>query len=83
MKQTQDEMTWNLAERLCWEVAHRDHTRVAQPLYRMQVLDGVYRLDAGAPLDDFFHFLEYVGRMALLSGVHGTVSQREIVPVVP
>jgi Transposase DDE domain len=82
MKQTQDEMTWNLAERLCWEVAHRDATRVARRLYRQQVVDGVDRLDEGALLDDFFHFLEDGGVMALLSGVHGTAIQREMVPVV-
>jgi hypothetical protein len=54
-------MTWSLAERLCWEVAHHDDTRVARRLYRQQIVDGVYRLDAGALLDDFFYFLEDVG----------------------
>jgi hypothetical protein len=33
MRQPQDEMTQNLAERLCWEVARRR--------YRQQVVDGV------------------------------------------
>ena len=61
MKQTQEEMNWSLAERLCSEVAHRDNTPVARRLYRKQVVDGMYRLDAGALLDDFLHFLEDVG----------------------
>ena len=55
MTQTRDEITQNLAERMCWEVACRDDTRIARRLYRKQVVDGVYRLDEGALLDDFFH----------------------------
>ncbi len=82
MGQTRDELTENLAERLCWEVARRDDARVARRLYRKQVVDGVYRLDEGALLDDFFHFLEEVGVMALLSDVHGTAMPREMVPFV-
>jgi hypothetical protein len=38
---------------------------VAPCLYRKQVVDGVYRLDGGALLDDFFHFLQAIGVMAL------------------
>jgi len=82
MRQTQDEITQNLAERMCWEVARRDDARVARRLYRKQVVDGVYRLDAGALLDDFFHFLENVGVMALLADVDGTAIHREMVPCV-
>jgi hypothetical protein len=72
MGQTHDEITQNLAERLCWEVACRDDARVARRLYRKQEVDGVYRLDEGAVLDDFFHFLQVIGVMTLLEEVHGT-----------
>jgi hypothetical protein len=82
MKQTRDEITQNLAERMCWEVARRDDTRIARRLYRKQVVDGVYRLDEGALLDDFFHFLRALGVMDLLADVHGTAIQREMVPFV-
>jgi hypothetical protein len=82
MRQTHDEITQNLAERLCWEVACRDDSRVARRLYRKQEVDGVYRLDEGAVLDDFFHFLDQIGVMALLTEVHGTAMQREMVPYV-
>jgi hypothetical protein len=34
MKQARDELTQNLAERLCWQVARRDDTRIARRLYR-------------------------------------------------
>jgi Transposase DDE domain len=82
MRQTHDEITQNLAERLCWEVARRDDTRVARRLYRKQEIDGVYRLDKGAVLDDFFHFLQAIGVMSLLEEAHGTAIQREMVPFV-
>ena len=83
MGQTRDEITENLAERLCWQVARRDDSRVARRLYRKQVVDGVYRLDEGAVLDDFFHFLQAIGVMGLLEQVHGAGIQREMVPFVP
>jgi Transposase DDE domain len=82
MPQTHDEITQSLAERLCWEVAHRDDARIARRLYRKQVVDGVYRLDEGAVLDDFFHFLDQVGVMALLAEVHGAAIQREMLPFI-
>jgi hypothetical protein len=82
MRQTHDEITQNLAERLCWEVARRDDVRIARRLYRKQEVDGVYRLDEGAVLDDFFHFLQSLGIMSLLEAVHGAAIQREMVPYV-
>src|ERR671924_2232309 len=82
MGQTRDETTRNLAERLCWEVARRDDARVARRLYRKQVVDGVYRLDEGALLDDFFHFLQVLGVVDLMERVQGTAIQREMVPAV-
>jgi len=82
MGQTPDEITQNLAERLCWEVARRDDSRVARRLYRKPLVDGVYRLDAGALLDDFLHFLQAIGVMELLEEAHGAAIQREMVPFV-
>jgi hypothetical protein len=82
MGQTPDEITQNLAERLSWEVARRDASRVARRLYRKQEIDGVYRLDEGAVLDDFFHFLQAVGVMALLEQSQGAAIQREMIAFV-
>src|SRR6266540_1929974 len=82
MRHTKDELAQNVAERLCWEVARRDDSRVARRLYRKQEVDGVYRLDEGAVLDDFFHFLQAIRVMALLEEVHGTAIQREMLPYV-
>jgi hypothetical protein len=42
----------------------------------------VYRLDEGALLDDFLHFLDSIGVLELLSDVHGTAIPREMVPCV-
>jgi hypothetical protein len=83
MGQTREHLTPNVAERLCWQVARRDDTSVARRLYRKPLVDGVYRLDEGALLDDFFHFLPVSGVMSLLEQVYGAAIQREMVPVVP
>ena len=82
MRQTREEITTNVAERLCWQVARRDDLRVARRLYRKQLVDGVYRLDEGALLDDFFYFLQELGVVDWLGDVQGTAVQREMVPFV-
>jgi hypothetical protein len=82
MEQTRDELAANLAERLCWQVARRDDSRVARRLYRKQEVDGVYQLDEGALLDDFFGFLQQLGVVDLLGDVQGTAVQRKMVPFV-
>jgi hypothetical protein len=82
VEQTRDELTQNLAERLCWQVARRDDSRVARRLYRKQEVDGVYQLDEGALLDDFFAFLQQLGVVDLLGDVQGTAVQRKMVPFV-
>ena len=69
MGQTREHLTQNLAERWCWPVARRDDTRGARRLYRKQRMDGVYRLDEGALLDDCFHFLPASGVLGLLGQV--------------
>ena len=82
MGQTREEIGQNLAERLCWQAAGRDDSRVARRLYRKQVVDEVYRLDAGAVLDDFFHFLQEMGVVPLLQRVQAKGSQRAMLPFV-
>lgn len=82
MVQTREEINQNLAGRLCWQVARRDDSRVARRLYRKQVIDGGYRLDEGALLDEFFDFLQALGIMELLEQAQGTAIQRAMVPCV-
>jgi hypothetical protein len=82
MPQTRGELTDNLAERWCGQVARRADARVARRLYRKQVVDGVYRLNAGAVLDDVFHVLQACGVMALLEQLRGAAIDRVMVPFV-
>jgi hypothetical protein len=82
MEQTREAIAQNLAERWCWQAARRDDVRIARRLYRKQVIDGVYRLDEGAVLDDFFHFLHELGVADWLTDVQGTAIQRVMVPFV-
>jgi hypothetical protein len=82
MNQTREDVAQHLAERLCWQAARRDDSRVARRLYRRQVVDGVYRLDEGALLDDFFSFLQQLGVVDGLNDVRRTTIPREMVPVV-
>jgi hypothetical protein len=83
MNQTREDVAQHRAERLCWQAARRDDSRVARRLYRRPVVDGVYRLDDGALLDDFFSFLPPLGVVDWLSDVRSTTIQRARVPVVP
>src|SRR3989442_15301126 len=82
MNQTREDVAQNLAERWCWQAARRDDSRVARRLYRKQVVDGVYRLDEGALLDDFFYFLQRLGVVDALGDVQGTAGQRGMGPFV-
>jgi hypothetical protein len=82
MAQTRETIAQNLRERLCWQAACRDDARIARRLYLKQVVDGVYRLDEGALLDDFFYFLDELGVVDLLDDVRGITVQREMVPIV-
>jgi hypothetical protein len=43
--------------------------RMARRLYRKQVVDGLYRLDDEAVLNDCFHFMDALDVMGLLSNV--------------
>jgi hypothetical protein len=49
---------------------------------RKPVVDGVYRLDEGALLDDFFYFLHELGVVDLLEDAQGTAVQRKMIPFV-
>jgi DDE family transposase len=82
MAQTREAIAQKWAKRLCWQAACRDDARIARRLYQKHVVDGIYRLDAGGLLDDFFYFLEELGVVDLLDDVQGTAVQRELVPIV-
>jgi hypothetical protein len=49
---------------------------------RKPVVDGVYRLDESALLDEFFSFLHELGVVDLRDDVQGAAVQRALVPCV-
>lgn len=61
MEQTQEDVTQNLVEQLCWEAACRRASWVASRLSWKSVVGGVYRLDESPFLDDFLHYLQALG----------------------
>jgi hypothetical protein len=75
-------MVQNLAERLCWDVALRDDSRAARPSYRKPLVNGMYRPDKGALLDDFFYFLPELAVLNLMNHVQGKAVLHEVVPFV-
>jgi hypothetical protein len=82
MRQTPEAVQQHLAERLCWQAAYRDDSRVARRLYHKHVVDGVDQLDAGAWLDDCFSCLQELGVGDWLGDIQGTAIPREMVPIV-
>jgi hypothetical protein len=61
----------------------RDEARIARRLSRQPLVEGVYRLDDGAVVEDFCHCLDQVGVKALRAEVRGAARHREMLPVVP
>ncbi len=82
MTQSSEEIKNNLIERLCWVVARREDSRIARRLYCKEVVDGVYRLDESALLDEFLHFLKEVGVLRLMERLQGEDIRREMVEFV-
>jgi hypothetical protein len=58
-------------------VGLRDDAWVACLWYCQPLVNGVYRLAEGAFLDDFWHFLQAIGVMALLEA-HGAAIRRTV-----
>ena len=67
---------------MCWYVDLRDDSRIAQQLHSMPLTIGVYRLDKGALLEDFFHFPPELAALNPMKHVQEKAVQREMVPFV-
>jgi hypothetical protein len=78
MRQTSDVLPQNFVERLCW-AACWDHSRMARRLYRKLVVGGVYCLDEGTLLDEFFHYLQELRLLELMTQVMDTAVNRAMV----
>lgn len=76
--QRQEDVKTKPVERLEWRLARRDDPRGARRLWQKQGV-AIYRLDEGASLGAFVHFLEGVGELTLMRPVRGEATQREMV----
>ncbi len=69
-------------ERLNWQLAWRDDSRVAQALYAGEEIEEIHELSEAGLLDEFFVFLEEVGMMAVLERLELPGVQRVLIPTV-
>src|SRR3989441_4844671 len=69
-------------ERLNWQVAYRDDTKVGQALYAGEAIDEMHQLSDAGLLDEFFVFLKDVGMLEAFEQVSQSGVKRTLVPTV-
>lgn len=69
-------------ERLSWQVAWRDDTKVAQALYAGETIDEMHQLSDAGLLDEFFVFLKDLGMLEAFEQVSLTGVKRTLIPTV-
>src|SRR5437763_10946401 len=69
-------------ERLHWQVAWRDDTKVGQALYAGDPIDEMHDLSDAGLLDEFFVFLKDLGMLEAFAQVSLTGVKRTLVPTV-
>src|SRR5437016_7894771 len=69
-------------ERLNWQVAYRDDTKVAQALYAGEPIEEMHHLSDAGMLDEFFVFLKDLGMLEAFEQVSLTGVKRTLVPTV-
>src|SRR5256886_14573674 len=69
-------------ERLHWQVAWRDDTKVGQALYAGEPLEEMHQLSDAGLLDEFFVFLKDVGMLEAFEQVSQAGVKRTLVPTV-
>ncbi len=69
-------------ERLNWQVAYRDDTKVGQALYAGEPIDEMHQLSDAGLLDEFFVFLKDVGMLEAFEQVSQAGVKRTLVPTV-
>lgn len=69
-------------ERLNWQVAWRDDTRVAQALYAGETIEEMHQLSDAGLLDEFFVFLKELGMWEAFEQVSQSGVKRTLVPTV-
>jgi hypothetical protein len=81
-QQTTEEIKDTLVARLGWQTAGRDDGQVAQAVHAGEELAAVYPLGEVGLLDEFYHFLEVSGVLALISELELPGVKRMFLPVV-
>ncbi len=69
-------------DRLHWQVAWRDDTKVGQALYAGEPLEEMHQLSEAGLLDEFFVFLKDLGMLEAFEQVSQSGVQRTLVPTV-
>lgn len=69
-------------ERLGWQTASRDDSRVAQTLHEGQEIDAMHELSEAGLLDEFFLCLEEIGMMAVIEQLGLPGVKRVVIPTV-
>src|SRR5207244_5210019 len=69
-------------ERLSWQVAWRDDTKVAQALYAGETIDEMHQLSDAGLLDEFFVFLKDLGMLEAFEQVSLRGVKRTLIPTV-
>ena len=69
-------------ERLNWQVAWRDDTKVGQALYAGETIEEMHQLSDAGLLDEFFVFLKELGMLEAFEQVSQSGVQRTLVPTV-
>src|SRR5438128_900318 len=69
-------------QRLNWQVACRDDTKVGQALYAGEPIDEMHQLSDAGLLDEFFVFLKELGMLEAFEQVSQSGVQRTLVPTV-
>src|SRR2546421_10124625 len=69
-------------DRLHWQVACRDDTKVGQALYAGEPIDEMHQLSDAGLLDEFFVFLKDVGMLEAFEQVSQAGVKRTLVPTV-
>src|SRR5437867_13221000 len=69
-------------QRLNWQVAYRDDTKVGQALYAGEPIDEMHQLSDAGLLDEFFVFLKHGGMLEAFEQVSQAGAKRTRVPTV-
>ncbi len=81
-EQAAEDVRRNVIHSLSWRAATRDDRQVAQAIHQGQELDALYGLNEVGLLDEFWHFLELVGGLALMAAIQAPAMERVIIPIV-